>query len=156
MYKDAISGNINTDGILGAVLKITGTEVQNTLRIIGYIFIIIIIHSIIKSLNEGVGKGETHEIIYYVQYILIVTLIMTNFADTIVLIKDTVNNLVGFLNSLLPILIALMITTGNLVTASTVQPILLTIITFVRKYDIIFISTFDISWYFTWNNIKNF
>jgi len=46
------------------------------------------------------------------------------------MIKDTVNNLVGFLNSLLPILIALMITTGNIVTASTVQPVLLLVITF--------------------------
>ncbi len=57
---------------------------------------------------------------------------MTNFSEIIVLIKDTINNLVGFLNSLLPILLALMVSTGNIVTASTIQPILLTIITFIR------------------------
>lgn len=56
--------------------------------------------------NEGISQ-----ITYYVQYILIVTLIMTNFTETIVLIKDTINNLVGFINCLLPILLALMITT---------------------------------------------
>ena len=57
---------------------------------------------------------------------------MTNFSNIIFLIKETVNNLVGFINSLLPILLALMIATGNIVTASTVQPILLVIITLIR------------------------
>lgn len=132
MYKNAISGNINTKGILNSAFKIAGREVQNTIKTLGYILIIVIVHSIIKNITEGLGNGEIGEITYYVQYILIVTLIMTNFSDIIVLIKDTVSNLVGFLNSLLPILIALMITTGNLVTASTVEPVLLMIITFVR------------------------
>lgn len=155
MYKSAISGNINTEGILNGVLKIAGDEVQNTLRTLGYILIIVIVHSIIKNISEGLGNGEIGEITYYVQYILIVTLIMTNFSDIIVLIKDTVNNLVGFLNSLLPILIALMIATGNLVTASTVEPVLLIIITFVRQHDFFCIYTTYISRYIAWNNIKN-
>ena len=99
--------------------------------------------------------GEIGEITYYVQYILIVTLVMTSFSQVIVMIKDTVSSLVGFLNSLLPILLALMIATGNIVTASTIQPVLLLVITFVRKYHIISIFTTYISWNFTWNNITN-
>lgn len=42
------------------------------------------------------GNNEIGQITYYVQYILIVTLIMTNFSETIVLIKETINNLVRF------------------------------------------------------------
>lgn len=57
------------------------------------------------------GTSQISEITYYVQYILIVTLIMTNFSETVVLIKQTINNLVGFINCLLPILLALMMTT---------------------------------------------
>lgn len=57
------------------------------------------------------GNNEIGEITYYVQYILIVTLIMTNFSDIVVLIKETINNLVGFINCLLPIMLALMMTT---------------------------------------------
>lgn len=79
-------------------------------------------------------NNKTGEITYYVQYVLIVTLIMTNFSETIVLIKNTINNLVGFINCLLPILLALMITTGNIVTASTIQPVLLLIITFIGNF----------------------
>ena len=156
IYKNAISGNINTKGFINGALKIAGTEVQNTIKILGYILIIVIVHSIIKNITEGLGNGEIGEITYYVQYILIVTLIMTNFSEIIILIKDTVSNLVGFLNSLLPILVTLMITTGNIVTASTIEPVLIMIITFVREYNIFNIYTAYINWYITWHNIKDF
>lgn len=95
----------------GGILKILGTEVSKTLTSLGYILIIIIIHSIIKSISDDLGRNEIGQITYYVQYILIVTLIMTNFTDVISLIKETINNLVGFINCLLPILLALMLTT---------------------------------------------
>ncbi len=131
MYKDAISGNIQPNGIIKGILKITGDEVINTIKTLGYILVIIVVHSIIKSISEGLGNNEIGEITYYVQYILIVTLIMSNFSEIIVLIKDTVNNLVGFLNSLLPILLALMMSTGNIASASVTQPILLFLITFI-------------------------
>lgn len=40
------------------------------------------------------GNHEIGEITYYVQYVLIVTLIMTNFSEIILLIKNTINSLV--------------------------------------------------------------
>jgi len=111
VYKNALSGKIETKGILGGMFKILGTEVTKTIQNLGYILVIIVIHSIIKSISEGMGNEQIGQITYYVQYILIVTLIMTGFSETITLIRETINNLVGFINSLLPILIALMITT---------------------------------------------
>lgn len=56
---------------------------------------------------------------------------MSNFADIISLAKNTIQNLVGFSYSLLPILLTLMMTTGNIVSASAVQPIILFLITFI-------------------------
>lgn len=94
LYKNALTGNIDTKGMLNGILKILGSEVTKTVTSLGLILIIVIIHSIIKSISEGMGNNEIGEITYYVQYILIVTLIMTNFSETVVLIKDTINNLV--------------------------------------------------------------
>ncbi len=56
---------------------------------------------------------------------------MSNFADIIALAKTTIQNLVGFSYSLLPILLTLMMTTGNIVSAGAVQPIILFLITFI-------------------------
>ena len=56
---------------------------------------------------------------------------MTNFASIINSVKDSVSNLTMFINSLIPILISLLITTGSIVSAGMLQPILLFIITFI-------------------------
>ena len=37
------------------------------------------IHSILKSISEGLENKSISQITYYVQYILIVTLVMSNF-----------------------------------------------------------------------------
>ncbi len=134
LYQDAISGNVNLNGTLNSILNIAGKEIKSTVRSLGYILVIIIIHSIIKNISDGLGNSQIGEITHYVVYVLIVTLVMTNFSEMINLIRETTNNLVGFLNSLLPILLALMITTGNIVTASTIQPVLLVTITLIGNF----------------------
>ena len=56
---------------------------------------------------------------------------MTNFSDIIVMIKDSIQNLVGFSYTLIPLLLTLMMTTGNIASASVVQPVLLILISFI-------------------------
>lgn len=76
--------------------------------------------------NDSISK-----LIYYAQYIAIVTIIMSNFSDIITMVKDTSTNLVGFMNLLIPILISLMLYTGSIVTSSMLQPIILVLINFI-------------------------
>ena len=50
------------------------------------------------------------------------------------MVKESIDNLVGFSNSLIPILITLMITTGSIASSSMLQPILLFMITFIGNF----------------------
>ena len=59
---------------------------------------------------------------------------MKNFSEIIVSVKDTIQNLVGFSYSLIPLLLSLMIITGKMVTVSAIQPILLLLITFIGNF----------------------
>ena len=65
------------------------------------------------------------------QYIAIVTVIMTNFSDVIQMVKTTTDNLVGFINTLIPVLISLMLYTGSIATSSILEPIVLFLINFI-------------------------
>lgn len=73
--------------------------------------IIVIISSVLKSISDNLENSGVAQITHYVTYILIVTVIMKNFSDIIVMVKSSIENLVGFTNCLLPLLINLMITT---------------------------------------------
>lgn len=131
LLKDAMKGNIDNKTLLDKVIQLFGKEIKDTFRIIGSIIVIIVIHSILKSISENLENKSISQITYYVQYILIVTIIMSNFADIILLAKDTIQNLVGFSYSLVPILMTLMITTGSITSVGIIQPILLFLITFI-------------------------
>ena len=59
---------------------------------------------------------------------------MGNFADIITMVKTSIESLVGFMNSLVPLLITLMLTTGNIASAGLLEPIILFIITFIGNF----------------------
>ena len=101
--------------------------------------VIVIIHSILKSISEGLENKSISQMIYYVQYLLVVTLIMANFAEIIDLTRTTIQNLVGFMQNLVPILITLLITTGSITTANVMQPIILFAIQFIGNFIIVII-----------------
>lgn len=131
IFSSAITGEISSNKILDGILNLLGKEVKNALKTLAAVLVIILIHSILKAISENLENEGVSKITYYVQYILIVSLVMTNFSEIIIMIKEAIQNLVGFSYSLLPLLITLMLTTGNITTASIVQPILLFLITFI-------------------------
>ena len=59
---------------------------------------------------------------------------MANFVQILDMVKDSIHSLVGFMDSLIPILMTLILTTGNIASASMLQPIILFIITFVGNF----------------------
>lgn len=134
LFNSAITGNIDNTTIIKSILNLLGKEILDSVTVLGSIIVIIIIHSILRSISEGLENKSISQITYYVQYILIVTLIMSNFADVLDMVRTSIQNLVGFMNNLIPILITLMLTTGNIVSANLLQPIILFIITFIGNF----------------------
>ena len=128
---DALTGQIDNSTIYKKVLNIFGTEIKQSIATLISILVIVVIHSILKSISDCLENKNIAKIIYYVQYILIVSIIMANFTDIISLIKETASNLVGFMNALVPILITLMTYTGSIVTGGLIQPIILFMINFI-------------------------
>ena len=133
VINSAITGKIDNNKILKKLLKIFGKEIVSSLKTIIAVFVIVLIHSIIKAVADNIETSNISKTIYYVQYILIVTIVMSNFSDLILSITSTIQNLVGFMNSLVPLLITLMIYTGNIATSSLLEPIILIIIEFISN-----------------------
>lgn len=104
----AIKGEIDNEGLFKQIILLFGDEIVETIYLLGSIIVVILIHSIFKAFTENLENESVSQITYYIQYILIVTLIMANFSSIISLIKDSIANLTGFINCLIPILLALM------------------------------------------------
>lgn len=134
LLNSAITGNVDNELLGKSILNLLGKETLGSIKIIASIIAIIIIHSVLKSISEGLENKGIAQITYYVQYILIVTLIMTNFADVIDMVKMSIDNLINFSNCLIPLLMTLILSTGSIASVNILQPILLFIITFIGNF----------------------
>ena len=131
ILNSAIKGEIDNTTIYKKILNKLGNEVQTGIKSLACILAIIIIHSILKSISESLENDSVSKLIYYVQYIAIIAVIMGNFSDIINLVKETTTNLIGFMNTLIPVLISLMVYTGSITTTSILEPIILFMINFI-------------------------
>ena len=131
VLNSAIAGNIDNNMLYSKIFNLLGTEVVKGITSLASILIIIIIHSILKSISENLNNENISKLIFYIEYIAIVTIIMSNFSEVIQTVRDTANNLVGFMNSLIPILISLMLFTGSITTSTIMEPLILFIINFI-------------------------
>lgn len=131
MLEEAISGKVENDKIFEKILSLFGIEVLSGMKAIFSILAIIVIHSILKAISDNLENNAIGKLIYYVQYIIIVTIIMGSFSDILKMVEETSANLVGFMNILVPLLTTLMISTGSITTSSIIEPITIFLINFI-------------------------
>ncbi len=139
IYKNALTGNLKDIGIIESITNKFGKELKSTINSVVIVVIIIIIHSILVQISESLGNKDISNVAYFVEYILIITVVLENFSSTIIIVKETITNMVGFINSLIPLLLTLMLTTGAFVSVGIIKPILLILINFISNFILDFI-----------------
>ena len=95
---NAFSGKIDHEEIFQGIFQQVGKEGLENVTLILNILIIIIIHSILRSFTEGLENKGIGKVAYFTQYILIATIILTSFTQIIEMVKDSIENLTGFMN----------------------------------------------------------
>lgn len=133
LLNSAINGQVDNKSIFNSISSLLGKEVVNVLKILANVLLIVIIHSLLKSISENLSNSGVSKITYYVEYILIVTLVLISFSEVISVTRNSIENLVGFSYSLLPILLALVASTGSVISVSVIQPIILGSIVFISN-----------------------
>lgn len=133
LLNNAIKGELDTNQLLKNIFPLLGTEIKESLKVMGSILIIVLIHSVLKSISDNLNNKSVAQITYYVQYILIATVIMTNFSSIITLTKEAVGNMISFIQLLVPLLMTLMLASGSAVSVNLVQPIILFIINLISN-----------------------
>lgn len=139
IFDDAITGRIGNNNIFNSVLNILGRETKTAVSNIGVIMIVVIIHSILVAVSENLGNKSVSQVAYFVEYIIIITLVLNNFSEIINMTKESIVDLVGFSNNLIPLLMTLMLTTGAIVSTGVIKPILLLLINFIGNFIVNFI-----------------
>ena len=128
LFSDLSNGKFSTSSIKSKILKMFSNELLKTAIIMIDILIVIIIHSILNAIIEDLSNSNTGKVAYFIQYLIIATLIVKASKDIIELTTQCIKNLNNFMNLLIPLLTTLSITTGSITTANLIQPVLLLVV----------------------------
>ena len=135
IFEESLSGNIsNKNFSFDYFEKLFWVELETAISLMVSVLIIIVIHSIFKTIIENLVNSTVTQIVYIVQYLLIVTIIINSFVSILDITKECINELVNFMNLLIPIFISLMLVTGNIVTTSFVQPMLIFMVSCIGNF----------------------
>lgn len=130
LVNQAISGNVDKTKIYENIFEKLKKEFFSGVGVIASVIVIVLIHSFLKNIStELENNSSISKITDFVTYILIVSIVMKNFSEVINLIKSTIENLTGFINCLLPILITLITTTGSIASATMLEPTIMMVAT---------------------------
>ena len=134
LFSDSITGDVGNIFSYTNIGKIFTSEIHAAVNLMVSVLIIIIIHSIFKAIIENLGNSTASNVVYFVQYLIITTVVINSFVSILSITREAITNVINFMNLLIPLMTTLMLTTGSLVTTSMVEPILLFLMSFIGNF----------------------
>ena len=134
LFTSTISGKIDSNIFLSSINKLLGNEFKIAVNLMVSVLIVIIIHSIFKSIIDGLENNSSSKIAFFVQYLIIITLVTNTFLSILEITREAITNIINFMNLLIPLLLTLILTTGAITTTSIVQPLLIFLVSFIGNF----------------------
>lgn len=123
--KNLISGDANILDLFDKE-KVKATvfgEVKSSLKVAASILVLALLSSIIKSLENSFSSSAISKISNYIIFITVVTLALVSFKDVLGICYSTIESVIGLVNVIIPIIIALLVLMGLPITSTALNPI---------------------------------
>lgn len=127
LMEELVKGNAQEgmETLPGKLLNFILDEVKVNFTLLIKLMIIVFLSAIIKNLQGSFKESTVGELAYFACYAAVVTLVALGFQSVLQYageVLDTVDRITGFA---IPSMLALLISSGNIVSGSALQPILL-------------------------------
>ena len=133
-FDNTLTGKIELDFLNLNIFEAIKTEVLENMQIIVSILIVILIHSIFKIINENLKDVSSGKVASFIQYLIIVSLILNVFIKLTNNLKNSIDKLVLFMNMFIPLITTIMMASGNLITSTVMKNTLFGSIFFISNF----------------------
>lgn len=123
--KDLISGNADILDLFdkNKIKTAVFSELKISVKIATSILVLALLSSIIKSLENSFSSSSISTVTNYIVFITVVTLTLVSFKDILALCYATIENIIGLVNVIIPIMISLLVLVGFPITSTALNPI---------------------------------
>lgn len=134
LYENIINGDIlkcfETIDFKGIIFS----QISEAIKLIVLMLEVIIICSVLKNILDSLKVSNAGKNVYFVQYFVLVILIVNAFVPILKFTVEAINRIISFMNMLIPLLITLILSTGNIVTTSMMEPVLVISMNFIANF----------------------
>ena len=106
-------------------------ELKYSLRILSKVLVITLISAILTNLQSTFENTSVSELANYISYILIAILVISSFNQIIEIARNAIDNMVGFMQAILPILLTLLTVASGVNTKIFFHPMILMSVNFI-------------------------
>ena len=99
------------------------SEIKTSIKIATSILVLALLSSIIKSLENSFSSKGITTVTNYIVFLTVVTLTLVSFRDILSLCYTTIENIMGLVNVIIPIMISLLVLVGFPITSTALNPI---------------------------------
>ena len=125
--KELISGDKNILDLFDKdkILSTVFSELKTSLRVATIILVLALLSSILKSLENSFSSGSISKITTYIIFITMISLTLIGFKDVLNICYKTIDNTIGLMQVIMPILITFLTLMGFSITSTALNPIFL-------------------------------
>lgn len=131
MFDGLRQGNINLHPVeLGkALLALLGKEILESAPLIGKLLILAVLTSVLQQLQSAFSGG-VGKMAQALAYLVLMGIALATFQTAMELATDSIQTMTGFMQTLLPVMMTMLVAMGNLTTAALFKPMVLGSLTF--------------------------
>lgn len=120
--------NLSVKSILNGVLHYFFKEIYINIGILIKLIVLIVLCAILKNLQSSFLSASVGELAFFVCYIVIVSVLIVSLNSVLTMGRSIIDDMVDFMQASIPILITLLVSSGNITSGGIFQPILVVII----------------------------
>ena len=122
---------LNGGEVVSSILKLLFRETTESLKLSVMIFLVALLASYLEGLKTGFGETGISEIAFYACYIVIAGICATVFRNVSLGAAETIENIAVFMKMVVPAVVALLFTSGAIISASALEPAVLVMISII-------------------------
>ncbi|WP_058485261.1 stage III sporulation protein AE [Defluviitalea phaphyphila] len=123
----AVKGEIDFSihNIIKGIIALFTYEVKSYIGFIGKLLIISMFCALLSNLAESFQSKSTSQVGFYVCYMVIIILLLQSFQIALQVSSSAIENMVLIMQSAMPMLLSLMMTSGAVTTGTIFEPVIL-------------------------------
>lgn len=124
-YKKTHSIGITLKDFANSIGEFLFKELIISSRILVELLLIAMLSAVLQNIQNAFDGDNVSKIAYYACFLLMVIVIIKSFGQVVQLGRDTIDNMVQFMNALIPTLTVLLASVGGFTSAATLDPIIM-------------------------------